>query len=400
MGSRLVRFALIWWLTETTGSATVLATATTATVLPMIFLGPFAGVLVDRWPRKWVLIISDGSTAVFTAVLSLLFWLGVAQPWHVFLILFLRSVGDAFQTPAMSSTTPLMVPKSQLARVAGMNSTLQGILSFATPPLGALLLAALKVRGVLPLDIITAIMAVLPLFFVPVPSAPGKAQGRGARAVLRDLGEGLRYIWRWPGLRQMTTSSILWGLSMTPVFSFTPLLVTERFGGGALELGWLSSAFGIGMLAGGVILGATGGFKRRMATSVTGTWTMGLGRLLVALAPPDAIWLAIVGQALSGVGMAAHGSGIRAAQQAAVAPEVQGRYFAVNMSVATAVTPISLGIAGPLADAWGVRPFWFMAAAIAAVIGLIRRFTPGIYRLEDGSRPLETAAAPGTTSVE
>ena len=93
LGSALVQFALIWWLTAT-GSAKVLATATTVGLLPTILLGPFAGALVDRWPRKAVLILSDGSIALFTGLLAILFWLGVAQPWHVFLILFLRSLGD------------------------------------------------------------------------------------------------------------------------------------------------------------------------------------------------------------------------------------------------------------------------------------------------------------------
>lgn len=114
--------------------AVALATATTMFTLPSIFLGPFAGVLIDRLPRKWVLIISDGSVAVFTAILSLLFWLDVAQPWHVFAIIFLRAIGDTFQNPAMMSTTPLMVPKDQYQRVAGMNATLFGITAFAVPP--------------------------------------------------------------------------------------------------------------------------------------------------------------------------------------------------------------------------------------------------------------------------
>ena len=93
---------------------------------------------MDRWPRKWVLILSDGSTALFTALLGVLFWMNVAQPWHVFVILFLRSLGDAFQNPAMMATTPLMVPKEQLTRVASMNSTLQGVLYLTAAPLGAL----------------------------------------------------------------------------------------------------------------------------------------------------------------------------------------------------------------------------------------------------------------------
>ena len=117
VGSALVRFALIWWLTEKTESAMVLTMATLVSILPQLLLAPFSGALVDRWNRRWVMIIADASTAFFAAVLAVLYWLDVAQIWHVYLILFLRAFGDVFQFPAMQASTSLMVPKSQLARV-------------------------------------------------------------------------------------------------------------------------------------------------------------------------------------------------------------------------------------------------------------------------------------------
>jgi MFS transporter, DHA3 family, macrolide efflux protein len=79
----LVRFALIWWLTEETGSATTLAVASAVTMLPLIVLGPFGGALVDRWDRRWVMVISDGIIALLTVLLAYLYWLEVAQVWQV-----------------------------------------------------------------------------------------------------------------------------------------------------------------------------------------------------------------------------------------------------------------------------------------------------------------------------
>ena len=147
VGSALVQFGLIWWLTETTGSATTVAMATSASLIPTVVLGPISGVFVDRWHRKWVLIISDGSIALSTALLGVLFWLGVAEIWHVYAILFLRSLGDTFQTPAVTATTALMVPEDELTRVGGLNRTLQGVIRFVAPPMGALLLATMDVQG-------------------------------------------------------------------------------------------------------------------------------------------------------------------------------------------------------------------------------------------------------------
>jgi DHA3 family macrolide efflux protein-like MFS transporter len=147
----LVRFALIWWLTEETGSATTLAVASAVTMLPLIVLGPFGGALVDRWDRRWVMVISDGIIALLTVLLAYLYWLEVAQVWQVYAILFLRSLGGAFQDSAMRASTSLMAPKEQLTRVSGMNETLQGIVNVVSPPLGALLLEVLGLaRAVLP----------------------------------------------------------------------------------------------------------------------------------------------------------------------------------------------------------------------------------------------------------
>lgn len=384
VGSTLVQFALIWWLTETTGSAKTLAIASTVGYLPTIFLGPFAGTLVDRWRRKWVLIVSDGLIALFTALLALLFWLGVAQPWHVFVILFLRSLGDCFQNPAMMSTTPLMVPRDQLARVAGMNSTLQGVIRFVAPPLGALLLALVDVQGILPLDIVTAVVAIVPLLFTSIPQPATQAvTGTGLRPVLEGLGEGLRYVWNWPGLRRLVATSGLFPLATSPLLAFLPLLVTEHFRGGALELGWLQSVSGTGRIVGGILLSAWGGYKRHMATSVTGTFGFALGGLLVAIAPANSFWLALLGWATIGMAGAAHMAGIRAMAQTVVRPEMQGRYFAVTESVNTVMAPLALALTGPLVDRWGVRPLWFAGTAIILAIALIRRFSPAIFHIED-----------------
>src|SRR5262245_26409290 len=126
-GSALVQFALIWWLTQKSGSATVLALATLAGMLPMILIGPFAGALVDRWNRRIIMMAADAVIALFTLLLVYLFATGAVQIWHVYVILAVRAVGGAFHFPAMSASTPLMVPDDQLTRVGGLNQTLQGV---------------------------------------------------------------------------------------------------------------------------------------------------------------------------------------------------------------------------------------------------------------------------------
>ena len=139
LGSSLVSFALVWWMTTTTGSAVILTTAMLVSLLPEVFLSPFAGALVDRLNRKKVMIIADTCIAVATLVMGLLFWLDVVQLWHIYVLLFFRSLGGAFQWPAMSASISLMVPEKELGRIAGLNQAVRGVLNIIGPPLGALL---------------------------------------------------------------------------------------------------------------------------------------------------------------------------------------------------------------------------------------------------------------------
>ena len=81
--------------------------------------------------------LADGGIALISAVLAILFYFHVVQPWHVFLVMFMRSVGGVFQWPAMAASVPLMVPANHLGRIGGMNQTLQGTLQIVAPPAAA-----------------------------------------------------------------------------------------------------------------------------------------------------------------------------------------------------------------------------------------------------------------------
>ena len=160
LGSSLVQFALVWWLTQSSGSATVLAGATLAAMLPQILLGPVAGVLVDRGSRRRIMLVSDSLVALTTLALAALFAFGRAQIWHVYLAMFLRSLGGAFHFAAMQTSTSLMVPREQLARVSGLNQMLNGGMNIVAPPVGALLLGLLPLQGILAIDLTTAVAGI------------------------------------------------------------------------------------------------------------------------------------------------------------------------------------------------------------------------------------------------
>jgi DHA3 family macrolide efflux protein-like MFS transporter len=402
IGSAVAGFALVWWLTEATGSATMLAIGTLLTILPGIVLGPFAGALVDRWNRCLVMLVADSVVALFSAWLAVLFWTGAIQVWHVYVIMFVRAVGGAFHWPAMTASTTLMVPKEHLGRVAGLNQTIGGAVNIVSPPLGALLLSFLPLHGIMAIDVLTAAFAIVPLFFVHVPQPEKTVATQEAKSTLwADMRAGLRYVIGWPGLLGVCLLATLLNFSIMPAMSLMPLLVTDHFGGEALQLGWLNSAWGVGMVLGGLLLGAWGGFKRRIVTVLVGIVGLGVGVLAVGLTPATVFPLAL-GAFFFGALMNAlcNGSAFALLQQV-VAPEMQGRVFALVMTVCNMATPLSLAIAGPLADAVGVRALYVAGGVAQVILGVGGFLVPAIMSLENNNanghaveEMLETASVP------
>ncbi|MBV6392697.1 MAG: hypothetical protein KPEEDBHJ_01921 [Anaerolineales bacterium] len=395
-GSALVQFALIWHLTQKTGSATVLATASLFGMLPQILLGPVAGTVVDRGNRRIIMIVSDALIALSTLLLAYLFWVGAAEVWHIYLALAVRSAGGAFHYPAMSASTTLMVPKEHLARVSGANQTLQGLVNIAAPPVGALLVAALSTQNILLIDVGTAILGIAPLLFFAVPQPPRRAADASAPqgGFLKDMGAGFKYMASWPGLLMLGLIAAILNFLLAPVGALLPLLVTKYFGKGALELGSLDSFFGIGMIAGGVALGVWGGFKKKIVTSLTAIVLFSFAILAIAAAPADKFWIMIASMFFIGFMMPFANGPIHALFQSVIEPEMQGRALSLTNSVTQAMMPLGLLIAGPVTDAIGYQSWFWVAGILNLVIGAIGFFVPALIHIENNrksTRPELTA---------
>ncbi len=400
IGSMLAGFALVWWLTRSTGSATVLATASLVQMLPRILFGPFAGALVDRWNRRTVMLVADSVIALSTALLAYLFWTGELQVWHVYVAMAVGAIGGAFHWPAMSASTSLMVPKEHLARVAGINQAMNGALSIVAPPLGALLISVLPLHGVMAIDVLTAAFAIAPLFFVAIPEPERRAVAEGAAkpTLWADMREGFDYVWGWAGLRQVMFIAVILNFLLNPASSLTPLLVTEHFRQGVGGLAWLQSLWGGGVVVGGLVLSVWGGFKRRMLTSMLGVVGMGAGALLMGFAPPTAFWMGLSGMALLGIMNPIANGPLHAIFQSVIAPDMQGRAFTLIGTACSAMAPVGMAIAGPVADALGIQS-WFVIGGVACVVmGAYGVLSPALMNIEGSHQvreaPLREALEP------
>lgn len=386
LGSQLVQFALIWHLTVQTGSATVLATASLAGTLPQVILGPFVGTLVDRWNRRRVMLLADTVITFATTVLAGLFALGSVTIWHIYVVMFIRSLLSSFHGNAMSASTSLMVPVEHLTRIQGVNQMLNGGLNVISAPLGALLLGMVPIQGVLMIDVITAMFAILPLVVTQIPQPAridsGKAGGEEKSTVWQDFRAGFQYVLGWSGLLMVGLMTVGINFTIIPAYSLLPLMVKEHFGGSAIDLSWVESAMGIGTIVGGAVLGVWGGFQRKIVTSMMGLMGMGAATLILAVAPASALPLVISGALLFGVMNPMTMGPFFAIIQSKVEPDMQARIMTLLSSVGGGIAPIGLMIAGPVAEWAGIQAWFLLAGSLCILMGTSGLFIPAVMNIE------------------
>jgi len=398
IGSGLAGFALIWWLTDRTGSATVLAVGSLLSMLPSILFGPLVGALVDRWNRRMVMLVADAAIALVSACLAYLFWVDALQIWHVYVIMFARAVGSTFHDPAINASTSMLVPKQHLPRIQGLNASLSGVVSVISPPVGALLVKVMPLYGIMAIDVFSAAFAIVPLLFVDIPQPQRadslSAAGHTRPSVWADLREGLRYVWNWPGLRTLLLLPPLLKITLIPAISLTPVLVTQYFGRGALHLGWMNAMWGLGLVIGGLALSAWGGFRRRIVTSMMGVIGLGVGTLIIGLSPPTAFGLGLAGMLLTGTMLAFADGPLMALMQTIVPPEKQGRVLTVVMSTANLATPIGMAIAGPISDKLGVQVLYILSGVACISTAVVGSLIPAVMQIEENHDRVAPEAGP------
>jgi DHA3 family macrolide efflux protein-like MFS transporter len=396
-GSQAAQFALVWWLSVETGSAAVLSVSALFALLPAIAGGPFIGALVDRWPRRLTMMAADGAVALGSLVLAGLFLAGRAETTTVLLFLLWRAVGGAFHAPAMMSATSLMVPAGHLGRIQGVNQMLQGGLGIVTAPLGAMLLGLVGMTGVMVMDVVTALCAVLPLLFVTLPEPDRKdARATGAATFLGEVRAGLRYLRGLPGHMALIGYAAVINLFLAPAFALLPLLVLQELQGDVGMQAWIISAFGAGAIGGGLALGVWGESGNRARTALVSILGLGTATFVLGAAPASLLAVAVCAMLAVGAFSAVANGCIAALLQATIAPEYQGRVFTLMMSVAGAMTPIGLLLAAPLAHALGVRSWYLAAGLVCAAMGVAALVVGPIVRIESSPAAVQPAAPTAT----
>jgi DHA3 family macrolide efflux protein-like MFS transporter len=350
LGTGMTRFALAIWAWQITGSATALALVAFFSYGPTVLMSPIAGALVDRWNRKLVMMLSDLSAGLSTTAILLLYTTGNLHIWHLYVAGAFAGAFEAFQWPAYSAAITTMLPKQQYSRANGMMSLVESVSMIGSPILAGILIGLIGIGGVMTIDVITFVFAIGTLGFVHIPQPAATAAGQEGRGSLwKESAYGFHYILQRPSL--LGLQLIFLSVNLLFPFFYTILnpMILARTGDNGEMLGTVLSIIGIGGVLGGLAMSTWGGPKRRVhgvlggivLTSLLGQAVMGLGQALP-------VW-AVAGF-FSGFFIPIANGSSQAIWQAKVAPDVQGRVFAVRRLIAQIAGPLGMLIAGPLAD--------------------------------------------------
>ncbi|MDR2011280.1 MAG: MFS transporter [Bacteroidales bacterium] len=378
--STIVNFAVILWISIETDSAEMLAFAAIAALLPQAVLGPVSGVFIDRWNRKKVMMLADSFIALCTLILAFLFWLNIAQMWHIFILLGLRSVGSAFHMPAMQASVPLLAPEEQLTRIAGINQMIISIANIAGPALGALFITIWDMQYVLLLDVVGASIAVISLLFVHIPD-PEKTSEK-VKNILYEMKEGAMSVLKKRGLSFIFLYSILATFFIMPVSVLFPLITLRHFEGNAFQVSLIEVVWSIGALAGGALMGARVYSINRVILINSMYILLGLSFLFSGLLSSDGFVLFAIFTAIGGISGAVYNSSFTAIVQTNVEPSALGRVFSMFFTISLIPSLIGLIGIGFFADNLGITTSFILCGAILIFIGSIAFMTPSTMKID------------------
>jgi DHA3 family macrolide efflux protein-like MFS transporter len=368
LGTAMTTFALTLWTYQITGKATPLAMVGFFFVAPIVFLGPFVGVLVDRGNRKLMMMLSDLAAALTTVIVLILYATHSLQVWHLYVTATLSGIFQGFQWPSYSAAISLMLPKEQYGRANGMLEMAGSGSRVLAPLLAGALIGPLGLAGVLIIDLVSAAVAIGTLFFVHIPQPPRTEAGlEGQGSLLEETAYGFRYIFARPSLLGLQTVFLVGNLFSGLGWAVFAPMILGRTGNNQMILGSVESAGAIGGVIGGMAMSAWGGPRRRVHGVLLGWFCAGLvGDMVLGLGRALPTWA--VGAFLGAFFVPIINGSNQAIWQAKVAPDVQGRVFTARQFIAWLVMPISQLLAGPLVD-HVLEPAMAESGSLASVFG-------------------------------
>ncbi len=379
IGSQIVSFGVIWYLTDISQSTLILSIASIVNIVPMILISPFAGVISDRVSKNFMLIITDAVQAGATLILIVFIKLGIADLWYIIALLGVRGLCQGFQMPVITTITSLMVPKKNIKTINSFEQILRSILSIASPALGAFFYSIWTLQRIYWLDVFTFLPTALILLLIRIPTVHeiqevSNTPETQKRSFKQDFVEGMKYI-KTSGLLSVF---ILFGIAnfiVVPVFSLLPLLVSDFHQGDAIKYGLVSIMFQVGLLIGSLILMLS---KRQPTMKSVVFYGALLSVVLLGMGlVPAGYWFLLYGVCfLLGVNLAFIDTQLISVLQLTIPKDLQGRVFSTMFTIIKSLNPLGLIIWGVIGEFTPVVWIFILSPVISLVIyGFIFKFT-------------------------
>ncbi len=369
LSSSAVQFSIIWWITLQTGSAMALTVASVVGLLPQAVIGPFAGVLIDRYSRKTIMIIADSTVALSSLILGICFFFGTPSLLLIYIILFIRALGETFHKPALQTAIPQLVPASELTKAGGLGQMVQSASSMIGPMLGAFIMSITSLPYAMLIDIIGAALAVLTLSSVKLPKH--KADQNSKLNVFEDMKLGIKAIQSNKALIRVSVPILLSTIVFVPLGTLLPLMVKVYFNGTAWHSGIVQTLFSSGMLIAAVIISITGGLKKQFRMISFGISLLGICALTGGLLPSSAFWLFCIIVFIMGATGIASNIPFTAYIQKTIPPENLGKVISLVTSIMSLAAPIGMFIAGPISQIIGVSNWMICAGVLMLIVGFL-----------------------------
>lgn len=362
-GSSLVQYAIVWYITIETSSGKMLTISTLCGFVPQILISLFAGVWIDKYNRKKMIMLADSAIAIATLGLAVAFFAGYKNIWFLFAVLVVRSAGTGIQTPTVNSIIPQIVPREHLTRINGINSTLSSFMMFLSPAISGAVLSFAPLEQMLLIDVATAIIGVSITASVVVPAhikqGGGSTQGQQLKA-------GFAYLKQNKFVRRLIVFQLVILFLISPSAFLTPLMVSRTFGAEIWRLTASEMTYSLGMVLGGIIISTWGGFRQKTNTTMLAGAIYGALMIAMGAAPVFLIYLAC--NTLIGITAPCYNSPITVTIQETVEAGMQGRVFSFMQIATSCALPMGMLLFGPLADKIPVQTILVAAGASVLIV--------------------------------
>ncbi len=387
--SNILQFAIVWMLTKQTDSPMILSFAIMAGFLPDAVLGSFAGVAIDRFNRKTVMIVSDIFIAATSGFLAVLCLFGSAPVWVVMVVLVARSIGTAIHKPCIQAVTPQIVPREELAKCAGYSQSIKSVSLLLSPAAAAFLFSRWTISAIAFLDILGAAIAVLTLMFTIIPLLPQNQKEK--ISIIKDTIDGFKILQKNKGMFGIVGVGALYTAALMPISALFPIMCLSYFGGTSGQAAFVEILFSSGVLGGSLFLSVTGGFKNKIYTIFAATMLMSVCLLVNGLIPTSGIYIFAVAALFMGICAPCFWGSQTALLQQSFPHEYLGRIMAITGSIRVIASPISLSLSGILSEKFGPQIWFLIACTLTFSAGLICILIPVIRNCDKRPNSLNPA---------